>query len=103
MGTEVIDGHEPGGGLLEGGHAPTISCERRAPGRNTGPIAKGRGIQGSGPLEDRYRYLSLDAKVEKVRDGGQVVRERLVVAHAVHETRWSEVSASTSVTRYVLD
>jgi len=28
----------------------------------------------------------LDAEVEKVRDGRRVVRERLVVAHAMHET-----------------
>src|SRR5205085_4013993 len=38
------------------------------------------------PLEGRYPYLFLDAKVEKVRDGGRVVRKCLVVAHAVHET-----------------
>jgi hypothetical protein len=28
---------------------------------------------GAGPLEDRYRYQWLDAKVENVRDGAQVV------------------------------
>ena len=38
------------------------------------------------PLEGRYPYLFVDAKVEKVRDGGRVVRKCLVVAHAVHET-----------------
>jgi transposase-like protein len=38
------------------------------------------------PLEGRYPYLWLDAKVEKVRDGGRVVRKCLVIAHAVHET-----------------
>ena len=27
------------------------------------------------PLEGRYPYLFLDAKVEKVRDGGRVVRK----------------------------
>jgi transposase-like protein len=27
------------------------------------------------PLEGRYPYLWLDAKVEKVRDGGRVVRK----------------------------
>jgi hypothetical protein len=30
-GTEVIDRHEPGGGLLESGHAPNISHERLRP------------------------------------------------------------------------
>ncbi|MEA2315260.1 MAG: hypothetical protein QOI03_1952 [Solirubrobacteraceae bacterium] len=29
-------------------------------------------------MEDRYRYLRLDARVDKVRDGARVVRERLV-------------------------
>jgi len=37
-------------------------------------------------VEDRYRYLRLDARVDKVRGGAQVVRERLVGAHAVLET-----------------
>jgi putative transposase len=43
------------------------------------------------PLEGRYPYLWLDAKVEKVRDGGRVVRKCLVIAHAVHETGRREV------------
>ena len=38
----------------------------------------------SRPLEGRYPYLFLDAKVEKVRDGGRVVNKALVVAHGVH-------------------
>src|SRR3954471_14222111 len=38
------------------------------------------------PLEGRYPYLFVDAKVEKVRDGGRVVRKCVVVAHAVHES-----------------
>jgi putative transposase len=38
------------------------------------------------PLEGRYPYLWLDAKVEKVRDGGRVVRKCLVIAHGVHES-----------------
>jgi hypothetical protein len=38
-------------------------------------------------VEDRYRYLRLDARVDKVRDGARVIRERLVVAHAVLEAR----------------
>ena len=38
------------------------------------------------PLEGRYPYLFLDAKMEKVRDGGRVVNKALVVAHGVHET-----------------
>jgi putative transposase len=43
------------------------------------------------PLEGRYPYLFVDAKVEKVRDGGRVVRKCLVVAHAVHETGRREI------------
>ena len=45
----------------------------------------------SRPLEGRYPYLFLDAKVEKVRDGGRVVRKCLVIAHGVHETGRREV------------
>jgi putative transposase len=43
------------------------------------------------PLEGRYPYLFVDAKVEKVRDGGRVVRKCVVVAHAVHETGMREI------------
>jgi len=43
------------------------------------------------PLEDRYPYLFVDAKVEKVRDGGRVQRKSVVVAHAVHETGRREI------------
>jgi transposase-like protein len=44
------------------------------------------------PLEGRYPYLWLDAKVEKVRDpDGRVRRKALVVAYAVHEQGYSEV------------
>jgi len=43
------------------------------------------------PLEGRYPYLWLDAKVEKVRDGGRVRRKCLVIAHAVHESGRREV------------
>jgi hypothetical protein len=39
------------------------------------------------PLEGRYPYVFLDAKVEKVRDGGRVVNKALVIAHGVHENR----------------
>jgi len=45
------------------------------------------------PLEGRYPYLWLDAKVEKVRDGGRVVRKALVLAYGVHETGYREVIA----------
>ena len=45
----------------------------------------------SRPLEGRYPYLWLDAKVEKVRDGGRVVRKCLVLAHGVHESGRREV------------
>jgi transposase-like protein len=30
--------------------------------------------------------LFVDAKVEKVRDGGRVARERAAIAHAVHKS-----------------
>ncbi|HUN78702.1 MAG TPA: IS256 family transposase [Solirubrobacteraceae bacterium] len=43
------------------------------------------------PLEGRYPYLFVDAKVEKVRDGGRVKRKCVVVAHAVHETGRREI------------
>jgi putative transposase len=43
------------------------------------------------PLDGKYVYLWLDAKVEKVRDGGRVVRKCLVVAHGVHETGRREI------------
>src|SRR5881227_3291165 len=43
------------------------------------------------PLEGRYPYLFLDAKVEKVRDGGRVVNKALVIAHGVHETGSREI------------
>jgi putative transposase len=46
---------------------------------------------GAAPLEGRYPYLFLDAKVEKVRDGGRVVAKALVVAHGVHETGRREI------------
>jgi putative transposase len=43
------------------------------------------------PLEGRYPYLFVDAKVEKVRAGGLVQRKCLVIAHAVHETGRREI------------
>jgi hypothetical protein len=43
------------------------------------------------PLEGRYPYLFLDAKVEKVRDGGRVVNKALVIAHGVDETGRREI------------
>jgi putative transposase len=42
------------------------------------------------PLEGRYPYVFVDARVEKVRDGGRVVR-KCVVAHAVHESGRREI------------
>jgi transposase-like protein len=46
------------------------------------------------PLEGRYPYLWLDAKVERVREpDGQVRRKSLVVAYAVHEAGYREVIA----------
>jgi putative transposase len=43
------------------------------------------------PLEGRYPYLWLDAKVEKVRDGGRVVRKCLVIAQRVDDSGRREV------------
>ena len=43
------------------------------------------------PLEGRYPYVFLDAKIEKVRDGGRVVNKALVIAHGVHETGRREI------------
>src|SRR5213594_1505058 len=43
------------------------------------------------PLEGRYPYLWLDAKVEKVRDGDRVVQKALVLAYAVHESGYRKV------------
>ena len=43
------------------------------------------------PLEGRYVYLFLDAKVERVRDGGRVARKCVVIAHGVHETGRREI------------
>ena len=45
----------------------------------------------SRPLQGRYPYLFLDGKVEKVRDGGRVVRKCVVIAHGVHETGRREI------------
>ena len=43
------------------------------------------------PLEGRYPYLWLDAKVERVRDAGGVRHKALVVAYGVHESGRREV------------
>ena len=43
------------------------------------------------PLEGRYPYLWLDAKVERVREPGGVRHKALVIAYAVHETGRREV------------
>src|SRR4051794_3316469 len=45
----------------------------------------------SRPLEGRYPYVFVDAKVEKVRDGGRVRRKAVVIAHGVHETGRREI------------
>src|SRR5919106_892982 len=45
----------------------------------------------SRPLEGAYPYVFLDAKVEKVRDGGRVVTKALVIAHGVHESGRREI------------
>lgn len=43
------------------------------------------------PLEGRYPYLWLDARVERVREAGSVRQKALVVAYGVHETGRREV------------
>jgi putative transposase len=43
------------------------------------------------PLEGDYPYLWLDAKLEKVRDGGCVVGKAVVIAYGVHETGRREI------------
>jgi putative transposase len=43
------------------------------------------------PLEGRYPYLWLDAKMERVREPGGVRQKALVIAYAVHETGRREV------------
>ena len=43
------------------------------------------------PLEGRYPYLWLDAKVERVREPGGVRHKCLVIAYAVHESGRREV------------
>jgi len=43
------------------------------------------------PLEGRYPYLWLDARVEKVREAGGVRRKALVVAYGVHESGRREI------------
>jgi len=43
------------------------------------------------PLEGRYPYLWLDAKVERVREAGSVRHKALVVAYGVHESGCREV------------
>jgi transposase-like protein len=43
------------------------------------------------PLEGRYPDLFVDAKVEKVRDGGRVASMCVVIAHVVHETGRREI------------
>jgi len=43
------------------------------------------------PLEGRYPYVWLDAKIERVRDGGSVRHKALVVAYGVNEQGIREV------------
>ena len=43
------------------------------------------------PLTQGYRYLMLDGKIEKVRDGGRVVRKCVAVAHAVSDAGRREI------------
>ncbi|MCZ7664671.1 MAG: IS256 family transposase [Thermoleophilia bacterium] len=43
------------------------------------------------PLEGRYPYLWLDARIERVREEGGVRQKALIVAYGVHETGRREV------------
>jgi putative transposase len=43
------------------------------------------------PLEGRYPYVFVDAKVERVRDGGRARRKCVVIAHGGHETGHREL------------
>ncbi len=43
------------------------------------------------PLEGNYPYVWLDAKIERVREPGEVRQKAVVVAYAVHETGRREV------------
>jgi putative transposase len=43
------------------------------------------------PLEGRYPYLWLDAKIERVREPGGVRQKAVVIAYAVHESGRREV------------
>jgi transposase-like protein len=45
----------------------------------------------SRPLEGRYPYLWLDAKIERVREPGGVRQKALVIAYGVHESGRREV------------
>ena len=47
--------------------------------------------RGARAIAGRYPYVFVDAKIEKVRDGGRVARKCVVVAHAVHETSRREI------------
>ncbi len=51
------------------------------------------------PLEGRYPYVFVDAKVEKVRDGGRVQRKCVVVATPCTRPDAARSSASTSEPR----
>src|SRR5438046_8814840 len=42
------------------------------------------------PLGGRYPYLWLEAEVEKVRDGGRVVRKALVLVYGVHASGYPD-------------
>ena len=48
------------------------------------------------PLEGRYPYLFLDGKVEKVRDGGRVVRKCVVRANAPQDARKARPAGTSS-------
>ena len=51
------------------------------------PGRAGAGVPGERPLEGRYPYLWLDAKVERVREPGGVRHKALVIAYGVHQER----------------
>jgi putative transposase len=48
------------------------------------------------PMEGRYPYLWLDAKIERVRERGGVRQKALVIAYGVHESGRREVIGRSS-------
>jgi putative transposase len=52
------------------------------------------------PLEGDYPYLWLDAKVEKVRDGGRVVGKAVVIAYSFPAAHWPKLRSTNPLERF---